>query len=278
MSRQKKEFLGASRKLRRKKFFIKTVLVVFVFAAAVFGFFNIKALKIQKIIIQGNITLGKEDLSKSVFEFLDGKQVKVLPKDNILFFSKDGVENYLLSNFLRIKQVSIDRDLPNTLLVKIQERNSTVLFCESEDDKKCAFVDEDGFVFEKAPFFSGNIFVKFFDERQLGTTQSNLAQIPFQLTETEKFKNLIGFMDFLEREGGKIKDTDVLKIVLKDEGLYEIHAEEGWCLLLKDGETFDTAKENFVLVYENKLKDYLNSLEYVDLRLENKVFYKFKNG
>src|SRR3990172_9903911 len=68
----------------------------------------------------------------------------------------------LTEEFKRIKKISLDKKYFGVIAVKIEERSNAVLFCEKED---CAYVDENGFVFEKAPYFSGAVFLKIIEQR-----------------------------------------------------------------------------------------------------------------
>ena len=62
----------------------------------------------------------------------------------------------------RIKNIALDKKYFGAIAVRIEERNNAALYCETEN---CAYADENGFVFEKAPYFSGAVFLKLIDQR-----------------------------------------------------------------------------------------------------------------
>ena len=62
----------------------------------------------------------------------------------------------------RKKNIALDKKYFGAIAVRIEERNNAALYCETEN---CAYADENGFVFEKAPYFSGAVFLKLIDQR-----------------------------------------------------------------------------------------------------------------
>ena len=66
------------------------------------------------------------------------------------------------------------------------------------------------------------------------------------------------------------------KIVIKDEGAYEIHLREKWQILLNDKNEPEQSFANLKLVLSQIIKEKTPQLEYIDLRLGNKVFYKLR--
>lgn len=262
----RRQILEASRKRKEKKRNLKIILACFLFVLFVVGavsLFYISKFRIKEITITGNEIVEKEKILSLAQESIKGKIFYIFPKDNIFLISKDEIKNSLLNNFLRIKSVSVFKDLPNTLLVKIEERNPVSLYCK---ENNCAFINEDGLVFEEAPFFSGSLFVKFFDERE-----GNNFLVKKQILETEQYKNLIEFCRLALRD-----DIRISEITLKKEGLYQLNTTEGWYIMFNERNQLDIAIENLRITLENQIKDERSSLEYIDLRLENKVFYKFK--
>lgn len=254
-------------KLKRKRFIRKLVLVFsilfFVFFSAA-AFFYIPYLKIQKISIEGNSSLSTEKILAEVSGYLNSKTLFIFPRNNILILPKETIINNLLSRFLRIGEVSLEKNFPDSISIKIKERKQEALFCLVQE---CAFIDEGGFVFEKAPYFSGDVYLKFFDERDVGNRVSDKKQLLLE----NQFKKLIEFRDLVSRENIKIS-----KIILKKEGIYEIHTDEGWYVLLNEQNEPKISYENLKVALDSKIQGNRQKLEYIDLRFGSKVFYKFK--
>ncbi len=248
------------------------LILVFVFFSAV-AFFYIPYLKIQKISIAGNSSLSTEKILIEVSSYLNSKTLFIFPRNNILILPKETISNNLLSQFPRIGEVSLEKNFPDSISVKIRERKQEALFCI---DKECAFIDEDGFVFEKAPYFSGDVYLKFFNEREdvdVGNLVSDSSdrKLSFQLILQEQFKKLIEFKNLVPRENIKVS-----KVVLKKEEIYEIYTDEKWYILLNEKNDAKISYENLKITLDAKIKENRQKLEYIDLRFGNKVFYKFK--
>jgi len=262
----KKDILGDSRKKKRRRVVIKLWLAFFlllaVFSLIIWSFY-LDYFRIKKITVEGNSFLESEKIISNVSSSLAGKYFYILPKSNILIIPKKEIINNLLNNFLRIKSIDVSRDLADAIVIVIEERKPVALLCE---ERRCLFLDDSGYAFEESAFFSGDIYVKFIDQRDEKTFSLN-KQI---LLETE-YKNLINFTDLLARE--KIKISHIL---LKNEGLYEFHTTEKWYILLSERGDYKIAFDNLKIAIENQIKEKRTELEYIDLRLRNKVFYKFK--
>jgi len=265
--RRKRDILGSSKKLRRKRIIKKLVLVflllLFVFSC-VTAFFYIPYLRVKKISLEGNSSLSTEKILGEVSDYLRGKFFRIFPRDNILLLSKEAIISNLLSKFPRIEEVSLAKNFPDCITVGIKERQQEAILCinDSPPAGGCAFIDENGYVFERAPYFSGDVYLKFFDER--GEAQN-------QLLSEEQFKKLIEFKNLVSRENIKIS-----KIILKKEGIYKADISEGWYILLNEQNEPKISYENLKITLDSKIKENRQNLEYIDLHFGNKVFYKFK--
>lgn len=262
----RKDVLESSRKMKKKRvlrgfLIFGAVVLVLIFAFA--GLARISYFKIKKVAIEGNATLGSEELMSNVLGSVAGNYFFIFPKNNILLASSGKIEEKILNDFPRIRTLNISKNLPDLLLIKIEERKPTAQLCNNID---CYFIDENGFAFEKSPSFSGNIFMKFTDERD----DNSLARK--QLIPEGQFKGLMVFINSVSNN----KDVKITDIVLKKEGIYNLNTQEGWQIIMSERNDFKIAADNLRIVLESQIKDKRPQLEYIDLRLANKVFYKFK--
>ncbi len=161
----------------------------------------------------------------------------------------------------------------------VEERKFEALWCpepistgtsspssDTLNNEGCAFVDDDGFIFAPAPAFSGTVFLKFFDKR---AEPAAIGMI--MMADSGAFGKLRSFKDMLSSI-----NLDTQKIVLKDGGVYEIYLSEGWYIFLDEKSDPRLAFENLKLVLGESIKEKRTKLEYINLRLEKKVFYKLK--
>jgi cell division septal protein FtsQ len=279
------DILASSRRKRRKKSILKLSLFlagILVFLGGLVGLLYIPKFRIAEISIEGINALDKEELKAEITNFLKGKFFKILPYDNIFLLSKAKITALLLQEFPNLKEISIKRNFSRKLSVLTEERKAEALWCVNSlatstdsGEAECAFVDENGFIFQPAPSFSGGIFLKFFDEREkLASTSENLGGLPNvgeEMIAASEFKKLFSFSGFLLQN-----NMDVSRIVLKDNGEYEIDLKEGWRILLNGKNEAGLSFNNLKLVLDSNVKEKRSQLEYIDLRFGNKVFFKYK--
>lgn len=268
----RKDALASSRKIRRRKVILKLLLYFFaifcIFALSV-GFFYIPKFKIKEIEVKGASELNKEKLRDEFLAILQRKSLGLFPYGNIFIFPKQRLKAEILGIHPDIKKLDFESFFPERILVEVEERELFAVWCFAEGD--CFFVDKDGFAFKKAPFFHGNLFLKFFDER--GENPFNNIDKGRQVLSEDDFKNLISFIEFV-----KVKGTTVSKIFVKDDGIYNLETMSGWRIILDNGNDAQEAFQNFKIMIESLTKeDYMNKIDYVDLRFGNKIFYKISD-
>lgn len=262
----RKDLLESSKKKKRRKTIIRLIfafLFLVVVCALIIWSFYFDYFRIKNINIEGNSFIEKEKIIENINSSISGKYFYLIPKNNILIASKKEIANNLLNNFLRVKSADVSKKLPDGLIIKIEERNPLALLCE---DKNCFFIDDTGYVFEESPFFSGDIFMKFIDQRNERNFSANT-----KILSEEEFRNLINFSESLSKDGIKISG-----VILKNEGLYEFHTSEEWYILLSQRSNYKVSFDNLKIALNEQIKEKRPELEYVDLRLQNKVFFKYR--
>jgi len=276
--KKKRNFNSFSKNNKRKFIILSAVVFVLIImlSAGLIYFLRVESFKIQKISIQGNALVSKENINAIVSDFIQGDYLRLVPRENIFVFPKNKIAETLKVKYPRIRDISILRNLPNTILIKIIERKSAALFCDNKDKSSqannCVFIDEDGYAFEKSPFFSGDIYIKFFDERD-----SENVSLGRQLISKNQFEKVVKFANFVKSE-----KINIDKIILEKDGLYKFYTTMGWYILLSSTNDSGTSFDNLKIVLNEQVKDRVSNLEYVDLRLENagigfsKAYYRFK--
>lgn len=270
------------KKHRRKVFVSKILLIFFALALIVAGaayasrmpVFNIKQVKI----------IGKaaetEAIKAMVQDKISGNYLWLFPKTNVLFYPKRKIEDKLLEKFKRIGGIKFsvkNEPFPNEKILEVflSEREGKYLWCGGEaalspEKTQCYFMDGTGFIFEEAPYFSGEIYFKFYGPGRAGGYFSE-----------GNFKQLIDFKDVLSTGG------------IKPVSLYISESGEGKVFLVSPGAAARPyiafkSSANFPKLVKNletalntepllsNFKNKYSSLEYIDLRFGNKVYYKFK--
>ena len=253
---------------RRRIFFGKFLLVVFSLATIFAGLIylsRLSALNIKEVKIISSGAIDAPTVKTAVETEITGNYLWFLPKTNILFYPKKKIETELYHKFKRIKDIDISIKDQKILEVQLTEREATYLWCE--EPEKCSFMDSSGYVFDTAPYFSGNVYFKFFGP----LSGDNFAP--------EIFDKVIAFKNTLLDLG--IKPTS-LYLVGEDIEIY-LSSKSPYSpkIIFKKDFNLEAISENLQTALDaeplkSNFKNKYASLEYIDLRYGNKVYYKFR--
>lgn len=258
------DFSGIIRKLKQL-----TVLAV-ILAAAYFifvsDFFEVKNLKLS-----GNAEVKSEELEKFIFDEIRRSRIYSDLRGDMLLMGADRLEKIISNRFNIVRKVEVRKKYPNELEISISEKSITAIWCRAF----CYWLDEEGVVFEP---FSKNESVK------AGSNDAMMVlddeNTPLKIGDKVADKNFLDFARIVRRS---LKDELSLDYDnLKTPGVI---TDEIWVQTRQNWRIFFNVKgdaEEEVLLLKQILKekitpDELKKLEYIDLRIKDKVFYRTKN-
>jgi cell division septal protein FtsQ len=247
-------------------------LLSFVFAIIYVLFFS-HFLTITSIDVSGTQNVSQQDVLDKINNDLAGKYLNIVDKNNLLLFRSSSVEKQLKQDFKKINDVSVRKKFPSAITIEIRERNPVLIFSAGG---KYFITDDNGQAFEEIDSNS----VDFQNSSWPVFTDNSNAKI--ELYEDVLVPDLLNF--FL---GARKKLESDLDITLDRSSetpnrmSYDIRMKttDGWVIYLNGN--LDLNKEMDILktVLDSKIpKADRPNLEYIDLRSDNKVFYKFKDG
>lgn len=266
---------------RKKKIFkIKLYLALFLFLALIVGLVFLSRsskINIDQVNISGNKVITTEEILSVVESKLAGYYLFVFPRHNIFLYPKAKIKRELLETFKRIAEVDINRENFREITITAPERIGKYLWCSAvsvDTGEKCYFVDKDGYTFDEAPNFSGSAYFKLYGDLEAErdpTGQSFLGP--------EEFGRL---MDFYEDLNTVTKPIKLSSLIVNLEGDYEfgMDSTDGKIIFKKEND-FDKLLENFASAIKSDplktdFQEKLKSLLYIDLRFDNKVYFKFQ--
>lgn len=265
---------------KKKKLSIFLVGISILFVGFVF-LSRIEKWNINNIEITGNNIVDTSLIASAVESNLKGAYIWFIPKTNILLYPKESITANLEKSFSRLKNISIQTKSSQTIGVSVEERNAKYTWCGeippsqkdlSPQNDLCYFMDTEGYVFDSAPYFSGNVFFRFY-----GKTDGVPPGVFF---EKENFLKIIFYKETLENLGLK---PIAFYIKSKEEGSIFLESAKnllGAEVLVKIETDQNQLMENIqaalnTKVFKDKILNEYDKLEYIDLRFENKVYYKF---
>lgn len=289
------------RALRTRISILICFLILTIFGTLAYFSFD-RRLTLNNIVIYGNYVLSKDDLETKVREQLSGRYFKIFSRANSFIYPKSDIGKSLIKSFPRIDKFSISRQGLNTLYIVIVERSGQYLYCGANFSKliskpisdigdigdnnssepisdigdDCYFVNSDGLVFDKAPYFSGNVYFKYY------TSSVDVGNpVGSQILPVDNFKSLTRFIESLDKLGFK---SD--QLLISKEGVYNLYllnnsTESRAKIIWTNDNDLDTILDNLSLSlgkqeFANDMKTKYDKLSYIDLRFKNKVLYKFQ--
>lgn len=260
---------------KRRVLYVKAgVAVVFVgmLVAAASYVAHLPALQIREVAVQGAEVVDVPALERFVLDELSGKYLFLFPKSNVLLYPKERLKASVMDAFTRLESVTVERDSLHRLTFSVTERAPEALWCGdnrlgTEPGTTCYFLDADGYLYTKAPSFTGPVYVRFYGPLASGEPMGQ----PF-LT-TERFRALMDFMRALEQGGLSPAELAVI-----DDTEYELYLADGTRVYFSGRQPLDRVLDNLLSVFSSEeLKDLPPyALEYIDLRFGNKVYYKLR--
>lgn len=262
-------------------FYLLSIIIIFI---GLIFLSRLQKMRIVNIEIKGTHIVDNTQIIENINNHINGKYLYLFNRNNAFIYPQNKIKNDLLIKFPRINNIDISLKGLNTMIVNIDERTGAYLWCGAnipevviESGDNCYFINSNGEVFDKAPYFSGNVYFKFYVP--IDGMEDPLNKI---ILNKDTFQKIIAFVDGLNALG--LNSTSV---VMNDPEAYVFHLE-------RKGNIFEPIiyfnKENDLnKIFENlssamskkEFKDNIiskyNNLHYIDLRFNNKVLYKFRN-
>ncbi len=275
------------KKQRRKMVFVRflifvlSILVLFVGM----GFISrIPALVIHEVRVSGTKVLDTEVVADTVRSYLSSRVALLYVRGNIFLYSQKEISSFIRREFPRVFSVtSIERN--HTMLsINIEERQAAFTWCGESpptystrfDKRDCYFLDQEGFVFDHAPYFTPGVYM---------TLYGGIASPASPIGETIALKNSILDYGVLAEKLANL-GLPVHSIVIhtdnQDELILDLPTDIGNFTTIRFNED-STLSELFSKIdstiheasFAAQWKVHPRSLEYIDTRFGNKVFYKF---
>ncbi|OGF52283.1 hypothetical protein A3I27_01985 [Candidatus Giovannonibacteria bacterium RIFCSPLOWO2_02_FULL_43_11b] len=264
----RQDLLKTSHRRRKKDIFTKIlfgICVLGIVSAIATFLFYIPALRVSNIIISGLDKNNAKELHTELFEILGGRKWLIVPKNHILFLPKKNIEEFLSGKY-GFRDFAVAKKFPSTIDISITERKTWAVWCR-ENGNNCLLLDKEGLAFERSVIFFGSSILKIMDAREEDFLGKNILP-------PEKFNRILQMTE----DAPKIIQGDIESIYIKKSGeTYYLYPKSGIYFIIDAETDVERALENLTLALKSgKIKAKADTLEYIDLRFPDKVFYKFK--
>ncbi|MCX6757538.1 MAG: hypothetical protein NTZ44_01480 [Candidatus Nomurabacteria bacterium] len=263
------------RKIFRRKIIFFLIIIIVFFIGLVF-LSKIKKINIDQVVVSGNKILETKNIEEVIKNDIYGNYWFLFSKTNSFIYPENKIKRDLMYKFKRITDISFNVKNNKSLEVSIKEREGKYLWCGEtilsiDLTSGCYFVDDNGYIFDNAPYFSDGVYFKFYGH--LDDTDNNPIGLYFLKND---FTRLVSFKEDLEKLNLKINS-----LFLNPEEYLIINLSSGAEIRFKVDSDFDKLIENLqsALSTEPLHTDFqkkYDSLLYIDLRFGNKIYYKFR--
>lgn len=250
---------------KRRRFFTKLGLIIVILLAVIIGsgyvVFYSGWTEIRSISINGLKTLTAEQIYPMVNEKLEERSLPILKVKylkNNLFFNPEPIKETLLANFTIIKNIEIKKDYPHDVNIEIIERTPIGTWCYTEN---CFYFDEEGMLWGKALKSSGSLLLTVQDER----------------TQPDKFETVdLEFWDKIKNSVSGLNSLGIktVRTIIPSDSIsnFRIYTAKNYYLLFSLENDIATQIDVLRIFLENKAEDF--TAQYIDLRIEGRVYYK----
>ena len=274
------------RKKQKKKINWKKVGVFFLIfcflSLVVWVIFFSGVMKINNIEIIGY--QNKIKLKTNINILQENKLINKISQNNLVIFPKAKLIDQIKQENIDIKNVTVSKIFPNKLQLKIEKRQELFLWKQQD---KCQLLDEDVNLIQQIQCKNGagealNICEE--KKKQIGlnclVVMSELSLNDFSEEELNKIiKNSRYILKGMQKTFYFDEDLVIIipALILKEIKVRSEKYGEVWFSLENNNIKKQLGK--FRALLEKKITiNNLNNMQYIDLRLDNKIIYKFKEG
>lgn len=264
-------YIYAKKSSKNKKYIFIFYAFIFLgpFTAIAYFVFFTPYFNVKKISFHGMNVVKETDLMRISDKYLETSEYYFLKQKNILTMSSYGLTEAFKAELRRVKNISVDKKFPNVIDVLVEEYYPAGIVCDNIDiqSQKCFYFDIDGTVFDEAPFIVGEALLFVYDE--------NLGVATFP-----EYKYDFAFVKFISEFKKNISEKSVFTIdYFKDSNKFgdiEAFFRLGFKVFLSQNQDPEEQAKAVAEIINSQAENVQN-IEYVDLRIKNRAYYKLKN-
>lgn len=260
MKKYHKKTYRVKKSIFKSKVFWLVILFLFISSSLFYFLIFSSYFQIKEVRISGNVEVKTEDIGSIVQEQIENKLLFFNTKSLFLLSDKKLKEN-IEKKFIQIDRVDIKKSFAGIIDINIFERFALSFWCQEE---KCFAIDEKGIVFKQVSSTRRLVF-----RSEVSNPDLSLGQV---VISKSTYDTAFLISNSLLREFG-IKSKEFI-ISLDQKKLTLLTADDWKAIFDMTGDIKEQAL-NLILVLKEKIdENKRNSLEYIDLRFGNKVYYK----
>ena len=225
------------------------------------GYFSIRAVSVF-----GVDSALAEEVKKIAWAELEGS-VLFVSRRNVLLFSMNEISEKVKNEMPILEVVTVKKRFIHNIAIEAKLREKKGIACAEDGRTQCFYFDKNGVIFEESPEIVGAAILLFRDNTVLGS-----------VLPSEKYSKET--VDFADNIKAKLFENTGISIsyfsFLNDDGDIEARTDKGFKIMMTTNGQAEEQARVIKSVLENEIKDKINSLDYIDLRVENRAYYKLR--
>lgn len=263
-----------------KKRKLTALLILILAGGLIWLIFSPVVFSINNIIVRGAIRIPPGEIESLAWQQAREKRFLFFPQGNIFVFSKSGVKEKLEGSY-SFEKLTINKNLPHTLIIDIQEKSYAFIWCEGE---KYYYADIDGYLInevnpleikqKKYSIIENQGEEKIINEPGggLGRIDINENHINYIINLSDRF---LAGKNKEEKGGGKFQDLIIEKFIVdKDANTVKMALAEGPTVYFNTSEDQEKQINKLLTLKEGTLKSDFKNKSYIDLRYGDRIYYR----
>lgn len=263
---------------------LASVTLLFIFLIAGGGVSQNDRWRVDTINVVGANTVSSDAIRDVVKEKIAGNYFFVYARENSYIYPRGEIEGTLLGKFPRLVGAHAVRIDAHTISLEVSERKPYALWCGENTSamlelESCWFIDNNGFIFDKAPVFSTGVYMQVYGEIENKNTEDPVQGVlPY-----ERFAMVNSLSQMIRADVGVprsviLKDDSEAELVIHSSTKYPFMT--GVVIRFNDTNNQDVLMKNLLASIPVQFPDNVTSkkkLLYIDMRFGNKIFFGFEN-
>ncbi len=240
------------------KRFIRPIIYITVIGLVFYFILASSFFRIQKIEVAGNQTVAESTIKAQVIEIIGGSPIS----QNIFFASLQNIDNQLKKNNYQIANTKIDRIYPNKLKVTITEQKPSLLW---KSGNVISVFSSNGHAYSGEP------------SEELKSSLPTVVDTSNLPVKTGEVALAESFVSFVEQLHSKLPENGVKVVEYQvQETTTELFilTQQGYKIRFDTTRPLSEQLTDLVTVLDDLKKQNKAPKEYIDLRINGRVFYK----
>lgn len=266
------------RRKNKIKLWRRRISLFFLLAAAfswVWFLFYSSYFKIEKVEILGLEKIDRNEIKAIVDSQIKSRRFLIFQQDNLFIFDEKFLFKNIMAKYI-LNDLIIKKDLPSALRIQIKEKTSELVWVANS---KNYYLDLSGTVISEISPASNAEMEESPEESPLEVKFTGLPKIYDESNKEvaigEKVlseEQALAIVEFTEKIT-QFTNAEIDFYKLTNEGEIRAVTKENWYILFANSNIENQLKK-LDLILKEKIKDQRKNLEYIDLRFDDRVYYK----